>query len=88
MARSYWVTLVAALPILSANPAAAIDERVRNACREDYYTFCNAHEVGSEALRECMRKADKKLSPSCIDALVAAGEVSGKEVARRRATAR
>jgi hypothetical protein len=34
-----------------------------------------------------MRKVDKNLSRACVDALVAAGEVSAKEVERRRAQA-
>ncbi len=48
---------------------------------------CNTHEVGSEALRACMRKAGPKLSPTCVDALVDAGEVSAEEVAKKRAAA-
>jgi hypothetical protein len=32
-----------------------------------------------------MRKAGDKLSPSCVDALVEAGEISASEVQRRRA---
>jgi adenylate kinase len=74
-----------ALFVLPLHQAGAVSERVRTACRHDYTTFCSAHEVGSDALRQCMHKADKKLSPSCIDALVEAGEISAKEVQRRRA---
>ena len=91
MVRLCWGVLAATLPVLISAPSAAIDERVRNACRGDYHKFCSSYAVGSEELRTCMRKADKDLSPGCIDALVAAGEVSAKEVARsprRRASAR
>jgi hypothetical protein len=81
------VALGIGLFFLSAGQAAAIDERVRHACSGDYTAFCSQYAVGSEGLRQCMRRADKKLSPSCIDALVAAGEISGAEVKRRRAAA-
>ena len=87
MRGMYWVASGVALLLVTSGQADAIDERVRHACSGDYAAFCSAYQVGSEALRQCMRKADKKLSPGCIDALVAAGEVSGAEVKRRRASA-
>jgi hypothetical protein len=50
----------------------------------DYFSYCSQHEVGSQALRQCMRQAGPKLSKRCIGALVAAGEVSQVEVDRRK----
>lgn len=85
MARSRLRLLPVAVLLLSTNQAGAVDERVKSACRDDYFQFCSGHEVGSEALRQCMRKADSKLSPICVDALVAAGEVTADEIKRRRA---
>ena len=75
-----------ALSTLSV-PSFAYSDRVRNACKHDYMANCNTHEVGSESLKVCMRKAGPKLSPSCVDALVEAGEVSATEVAKKRSAA-
>jgi hypothetical protein len=78
--------LVMALFVLPLSQAEAVTDRVRKACNQDYLSFCSAHQVGSEGLRQCMRKADKKLSRACVDALVEAGEISAAEVQRRRAS--
>jgi adenylate kinase len=85
MTRSGRCGLLLALFVLPFSQAEAVSDRVRRACNQDYMTFCSAHEVGSEGLRQCMRKADKKLSRACVDALVEAGEISAAEVQRRRA---
>jgi adenylate kinase len=87
MVRSCFGVLYSSLAVLVAGPAGAVDQRVKDACRQDYFNHCSSFAVGSEELRACMRKVDKDLSPACIDALVAAGEVSAKEVERRRAAA-
>jgi len=47
---------------LSATAALAVDQAVKDACREDYHTFCDKLEVGSEELRTCMRKSATSLS--------------------------
>lgn len=73
-----------ALPV-QAFPAAAVDSSVKRACFSDYFKYCKSHKVGSLSLRSCMRDAGPKLSPSCLNALVAAGEVSKAEVAARSA---
>ena len=73
---------------LCAGQAAAVSDSVRNACMGDYFAYCSQHEVGSAALRRCMRNAGPRLSKGCINALVAAGEVSKAEVTRRSAKLR
>lgn len=79
---------VAALTLAAVSQSAyAVSDKVKNACKNDYMEHCNTHEVGSESLRACMRKAGPKLSPTCVDALVDAGEVSAEEVAKKRAAA-
>lgn len=85
LCRTFALAAVA-VAALSA-PAFAVSEKVKNACKDDYMAHCNIHEVGSEALRVCMRKAGPKLTPACVDALVEAGEVSADEVAKKRAAA-
>jgi hypothetical protein len=55
---------------------AAITQRLKDACRDEYFAFCSAYAVGSEELRQCMNKVQDQLSPRCLQELVAAGEVS------------
>jgi hypothetical protein len=84
MHRPYWIAI--ALAVALPQQAEAVSEKVRKVCRDDYMAHCNTFEVGSEALRQCMRKAGRKLSRPCVDALVEAGEISRKEVEQRRAS--
>lgn len=85
--RSALVTsIVVAMTALSVSEAAAVSARVRISCASDYFAFCSHHAVGSEGLRQCMRTNGPKLSKRCINALVASGEVSQDEVARRAAS--
>jgi adenylate kinase len=84
MHRTYWIAL--AIAVVLPQQAGAVSEKVRKSCRDDYMTHCNTFEVGSAELKQCMRKAGRKLSRSCVDALVEAGEISRKEVEQRRAS--
>jgi hypothetical protein len=84
MYRTYWIAL--AFTVALSQQAGAVSEKVRKVCRDDYMAHCNTFAVGSEELRTCMRKAGRKLSRSCVDALVEAGEISRKEVEQRRAS--
>jgi hypothetical protein len=67
----------------AAPRAEAVDARVESACSADYFAHCGQHDPEGRAVRRCMRTHGAKLSPACVDALVAAGEVSKAEVARR-----
>lgn len=73
---------------LSALPASAVNPQVRAACANDYLSNCSAYDPESAQTRKCMRSVGYKLSKGCIAALVAAGEVSKGEVARRSASNR
>ena len=73
------------ISFLSSQSASAYSEHVRNACKSDYLTFCNEHELGSESLRACMRKAGPKLAKECVNALLESGEVTAAEIAKRKA---
>ena len=76
---------VAALSLsLLAQDASAYSQAVRHACRGDYYTYCNTHEVGSPGLRKCMRKVGRGLSEPCKQALVTSGEVAKENSLSRR----
>jgi hypothetical protein len=86
------LTTTAVACLSATSVSAAITQRVKNACRSEYYAFCSAHAVPSPGLRSCMRSVQKQLSGRCLKELVAAGEVSSQEVrqykARRRSNER
>jgi len=69
--------------LLSLAEASAHDSRVRSACASDYLTYCSEHDPDGPGVRKCMRANGRKLSTACLNALVAAGEVSKKEIAKR-----
>lgn len=76
--------LVLAGVTLMAGTASAVSLRVQIACASDYYAHCSAYSPNSPQVRSCMRAVGVGLSKGCVDALVAAGEVSAAEVSRRR----
>lgn len=65
--------------------AGAVSPRVKLACAGDYFSYCSQHSPSSPGVRQCMRANGLKLSSRCVNALVAAGEVSASDVARRQA---
>jgi len=73
--------------IVPATQAGAVSLRVTMACANDYFAYCSKHDPDGAAVRGCFRSNGPKLSKGCIDALVAAGEVSKSEVERRSAEA-
>jgi hypothetical protein len=81
------LTLLAALSVLAGgnSEAGAVSARVKMACAGDYFSYCSQHSPSSPGVRQCMRANGLRLSDRCIGALVAAGEVSASEVARRQA---
>lgn len=70
--------------VFGSSDAGAVSREVRQACRQDYFDFCNRFEVGSPALRQCMRRNKRRLSDGCVSALVASGEATPAERARAR----
>ncbi len=68
---------------LFATQAGAVSARVQMACAGDYFAYCSQHSPDSPGVRTCMRANGLKLSMGCVNALIAAGEVSKQEVARR-----
>lgn len=68
---------------LFATQALAYSDDVINACTDDYLAHCSAYDENSAQGERCMRAAGGKLSQRCVNALVASGEVSKTEVARR-----
>ena len=77
--------------ILSTSVALAqhtYSKAVQKACAKDYKAHCGQYGIETDALQLCMDRAGQKLTKTCIDALVAAGEVSKQEVERRKRTGR
>ncbi len=68
----------------SGASASAYSEAVRKHCRADYKKYCGQYGLETNALRNCMNRHGDKLSKSCVRALVQSGEVSQREVDRRR----
>jgi len=78
-------TLAAGAVFASVSQAAAVSASVRFACASDYLANCSSYAPDSAQTRRCMRAVGYRLSKGCLNALVAAGEVSKSEVARRSA---
>ena len=74
--------LIVAISIVMPAPVWALDGRVELGCAGDYMAFCSKHDPDGRGVRRCMRANQRKLSRVCVNALVAAGEVSANEVAR------
>jgi len=87
MRRAFPALMLAAAWTAVPATADAYGPRVRKFCANDYMDNCHLHKLGTPELRSCMRKAGPKLTPECVAALVAEGEVSAKEVAQKRAAA-
>ena len=68
---------------LSASQAGAVNPSVSSACASDYLAYCSQHPTEGPGVRRCMRANGPRLSATCVNALIAAGEVSRQEVARR-----
>lgn len=75
--------LVSGAILSQMTEAGAVSPAVKVACLSDYLANCSAYSVGSPELRKCMRAVGTRLSTRCVNALVAAGEVSKAEVTRR-----
>lgn len=83
--RSCWAIAVVVAAGFSGTQAHAVSLRVKLACSSDYRALCSQYSSDSPEVRACMRAAGERLSPRCLNALIADGEVSQEEVARRAA---
>jgi hypothetical protein len=63
-------------------------KQLQRACANDYKTHCGQYGIETEALRLCMNRVGHRLTTTCVNALLAAGEVSQAEVNRRKRAAR
>jgi hypothetical protein len=77
--------LAAAFACTASAAHAVVTQRLKNACRDEYFTYCSAYAVGSKDLKRCMRAAQFRFSERCLRELVASGEASKRDVLRYRA---
>jgi hypothetical protein len=86
--KMYYRVLIAMFCVAAWTGVAAAQhtysKAVQKACAKDYKAHCGQYGIETEALRLCMDKAGRALSKTCVDALVASGEVSKAEVERRK----
>ena len=86
------VTAIAAIAMLAATFAArdasAYSTSVKLACASDYFSHCSQYPLSGPEVSKCMNAVGPRLAPRCINALVAAGEVSRSEADRRLAAAK
>jgi hypothetical protein len=94
VSRSGWfrglglLALVLGVSASGGTEVQAVSLRTKLACVNDFRAYCSAHKVGSPELRQCMNTNGARLSPKCVRALIADGEISEAEVARRAANMR
>lgn len=77
--RLFIAALACARLALQSKPSAAISLQLELACASDYYAYCSKYDPSSSQTRSCMRANGEHLSKRCVNALVAAGEVSKSE---------
>lgn len=83
MNRLPFAFIVGLTALTVATTANAVDRRIASACAGDYLSLCSEHDPDGPGVRKCFRTNGASLSARCVDALVAAGEVSKSEVARK-----
>jgi hypothetical protein len=78
------VMLCAGVAAGDAGAESRYSKVLQNACANDYRRLCGEYGIETEALRLCMDRKGKSLTKTCVDALVADGQVSRAEVQRRK----
>jgi hypothetical protein len=88
--KSYRVSLLIGFALVFGFAGAAqaqsvtVNKEVQDACEWDYHQFCDQYGLGSELLDMCFKSNGPKMSKACIDALIAAGDVSQEYVTRQK----
>ena len=68
----------------AAAEADSYSKAVQQSCASDYKKYCGEYGLESTGLRGCMDRNGNSLSKTCVQALVASGQVSQAEVDRRK----
>jgi hypothetical protein len=83
--RTATAAIVAGALAAQIGQAGAVSLSVQYACMGDYFRYCSQHDPDGPGVRACMSANGHKLTKTCVNALVKAGEVSQAEVNRRSA---
>jgi len=89
MASFRVILLVASIFVVSlAGQASAqsvtVTKAVQDACAWEYNKFCNQYGIGSQLLDMCFRQNADHMTKACVDALIAAGDVSQEYVDQQK----
>lgn len=77
--------IIGSVVLTVSSAQAAVTQRVKDACKSDYFAHCSEHAVESASLRVCMRRAHRLLSKTCLKALVDDGEATKQDIDRYKA---
>ena len=61
-----------------------VTKAVQDACAWEYNQFCNQYGIGSQLLDICFRQNADHMTKACVDALIAAGDVSQEYVDQQK----
>jgi len=61
-----------------------VTKAVQDACAWEYNKFCNQYGIGSQLLDMCFRQNADHMTKACVDALIAAGDVSQEYVDQQK----
>jgi hypothetical protein len=81
--RTATAALIAGVMAATASQASAVSLSVQYACMGDYFRYCSNHDPDGAGVRNCMSANGHRLTKTCVNALIKAGEVSQAEVNRR-----
>jgi hypothetical protein len=87
--KSYQVLGIAIVMMLGLAGVAraesvTITKAVQDACAWEYDKFCNQYGIGSELLDICFKQHADVMTKACVDALIAAGDVSQEYVDQQK----
>jgi hypothetical protein len=61
-----------------------VTKAVQDACAWEYDKFCNQYGIGTQLLDICFKQHARDMTKACVDALVAAGDVSEEYVEQQK----
>jgi hypothetical protein len=76
--------VVFGLPGEARTESVTISKAVQDACAWEYDKFCNQYGLGSELLDICFKQNARNMTKACVDALIAAGDVSQEYVDQQK----
>jgi hypothetical protein len=65
-----------------------VTQREKRDCQKDYHAYCGEYGLGTEALRACMSRNIKKVSHSCVAALVDGGHMTKAQADKLRGSSK